>query len=117
MRIVRNKEAKKVQEIKAAQLSKEFKVAAQIYECNENQERIWFSKLAKLLKPCIDSATVMKSLRTLFDWGIVKAEYGPTDKNRAGRLLFIAGESKSTIKEIYENYWKESVPREEEYDQ
>jgi len=97
-----------MQENKASQLSNEFKVAAQIYEYNQKEERIWFTKLSKLLEPCIDPATVMKSLRTLFDWGIVKAEYGPTDKNRAGRLLYIAGESKSTIKEIYENFWKKS---------
>ncbi|MGO8805643.1 MAG: hypothetical protein ACLQO7_03420 [Candidatus Bathyarchaeia archaeon] len=87
-------------------LSKEFKVAAQIYECNERSETVWFSKLAELLKPYMSPATVMKSLRTLSDWGIIKAEYGPTDKGRAGRLLFIAGESKSTIKDIYENFWK-----------
>jgi hypothetical protein len=91
---------------KADLLSNEFKVAAQIYEYNIAEKRVWFSKLAELLKPCMSQATVMKSIKTLFDWGIVKAEYGATDKNRAGRLLYIAGESKSTIKEIYENFWK-----------
>ena len=96
----------KMEKTKAELLSNEFKVAAQIYECNQNEQKIWFTNLVELLAPHMSSATVMKSLRTLFDWGIVKAEYGPTDKNRAGRLLFIAGESKSTIKEIYENFWK-----------
>jgi hypothetical protein len=89
-------------------LSNEFKVAAQIYECNQAEQKIWFSKLSEILAPHMSQATVMKSLRILFDWGIVKAEYGPTDKNRAGRLLFIAGESRSTIKEIYENFWKKT---------
>lgn len=87
-------------------LAKEFEVAAQIYQCNLAEEKVWFTKLAQDLKPFMSQATVMKCLRTLFDWGIVKAEYGPTDKNRAGRLLYIAGESRSTIKEIYENFWK-----------
>lgn len=95
---------------KATLLSNEFKVAAQIYECNEENQKIWFSKLAELLKAEMCPATVMKSIRGLFDWGIVKAEYGETDKGRAGRLLFIAGESKSTIKDIYENFWKDSPP-------
>ncbi len=88
-------------------LSNEFKVAAQIYECNDKNEIIWFSKLAELLSSYMSPATVMKSLRMLSDWGVIKAEYGATDKGRAGRLLFIAGESKSAIKEVYENFWKD----------
>jgi hypothetical protein len=96
-----------VNKTKAELLSNEFKVAAQIYECNLSGEKIWFSKLAEILKDYMSSTTVMNSLRGLSQWGIVKAEYGETDKGRAGRLLFIAGESKTTIKEIYENFWKE----------
>ena len=88
-------------------LSNEFKVAAQVYECNEKGENIWFSKLVTLLGTHMSAATVMKSLRMLSDWSVIRAEYGPTDKGRAGRLLFIAGESKSTIKEVYENFWNE----------
>ena len=95
-----------MEKTKSELLSNEFKVAAQIYEYNKSDEKIWFAKLAQLLQPYMNKATVMKSLRTLFDWGIVKAEYGPSNKNRAGRLLYIAGESRTTIKEIYENYWK-----------
>jgi hypothetical protein len=95
---------------KAELLSNEFKVASQIFECNEAKKNIWFGKLADLLKNQMAPATVMKSLRVLFEWGIVKVEYGATDTGRAGRLLFIAGESRSTIKDIYENFWKEQVP-------
>jgi len=86
-------------------LSNEFKVAAQIYECNNKDENVWFTKLVGLLEGEMSSSTVMKSLRTLFDFGIVKAQYGETDKGRAGRLLFIAGESKDTIRQIYEEFW------------
>ena len=87
-------------------LSKEFKVAAQIYECNDKNETVWFTELAELLKDDMSPTTTMKALRTLVDWNMVKAQYGPTPKGRAGRLLFIAGESKETIKEIYEKFWK-----------
>ena len=90
---------------KSMLLSHEFKVASQIYECNSKKESVWFSKLAILLKNHMSTGTVMKSLRRLSEWGLVTAEYGPTDTGRAGRLLFIAGESKSIIKEIYENFW------------
>ena len=92
---------------KSDMLSREFKVAAQIYECNEREENVWFTKLAELLKDEMSASTVMKGLRTLFDWAIVKAQYGETDKGRAGRLLFVAGESRDTIKEIYEKFWKD----------
>ena len=87
-------------------LSKEFKVAAQIYECNENNKVVWFTRLAELLKDEMSPATTMKALRTLVDWNMVKADYGQTAKGRAGRLLLIAGESKETIREIYEKFWK-----------
>lgn len=100
-----------MEKTKAELLSNEFKVAAQIYECNLKGEKIWFSKLAEIFETrrgsTLSPATVLKALRALFSWGIVKAEYGATDKDRAGRLLFITGESTSTIKEIYENFWKE----------
>lgn len=86
-------------------LSSEFKVATQIYECNVKNEPVWFTKLENLLKGQLGKGTVFRSLRVLFDWGIVKAEYGPTEKNRAGRLLYISSEVKPTIKEIYENFW------------
>jgi hypothetical protein len=98
---------KEVKGSKADLLSKEFKVAAQIYECNQKNESIWFTRLAELLKDQMSAATLMKALRALFEWGIVRAEYGETNKGRAGRLLFIAGESKDTIKEIYEKFWKD----------
>ncbi len=88
-------------------LSPEFKVAAEIYKYNSRGEKVWFTKLAESLKGEMSSSTVMKALRRLFDWGIVKAEFGETDTGRAGRLLYIAGESKGVIGEIYEKFWKD----------
>lgn len=92
-------------------LSKEFMVATQIYESNLKEEKIYFTKLVELLEGYMTQGTVMKKLRTLFDWGIVKAEFGETDKARAGRLLYIAGEESVTIKELYEKYWKDRVKK------
>ena len=88
-------------------LCDEFKVAAQIYECNLNKQPLWFGKLAELLKPYMTDEQAMKGLRVLFDWGIVKAEYGETTKGKAGRLLYISSESRFTVKDVYDNYWKQ----------
>jgi len=87
-------------------LSNELKVAAEIYACEQRGERVWFTKLAQLLKGEMAPATVMKSLRTLIDFGIIKAQFGETEKGRAGRLLYISGESRKTIEHIYEEFWK-----------
>jgi len=88
-------------------LSKEFKVACAILDFNKKDERIWFTKLCGALeKDSISKTTVMNALRTLVDWGIVKAEYGETEKGRPGRLLFVAGEATQTIDKIWEEYWK-----------
>lgn len=91
-------------------LSKEFKIACEIHRLNKKGEKVWFTKLRDSLKDKMSPSTLMNGLRTLFDWGIVKAEYGQTDTGRAGRLLFISGESKHIIEEIYEEYWKPSRP-------
>jgi hypothetical protein len=103
-----------VSKMKTTVLSDEFKVAAQIFACNQEKQKIWYSKLVQLLAPSMNSETVTKSLRILFDWGIVKAEYGETKEGHTGRLLYIAGETRSIIKEIYENYWKESPDGEQQ---
>ena len=91
-------------------LSKEFKVACEIYRFNEKNEKIWFTKLKNSLSGEMVQSTLMNALRTLFDWGIVKAEYGETEKGRAGRLLYVAGESRQIIKDVYEEYWKSIHP-------
>lgn len=87
-------------------LSKEFKVACEISRLNEKNEKVWFTKLRDSLVDDMTQSTLMNALRTLFDWGIVKAEYGETGAGRAGRLLYVAGESKQIVKEVCEEYWK-----------
>jgi hypothetical protein len=87
-------------------LSNELKVAAEIFGCQERGEKVWLGKLLVNLKGEISKNTVSAALDTLFDWGIIKAEYGETEKGRAGRLLMISNESVPLIKELYEKYWK-----------
>lgn len=87
-------------------LSKEFKVACAILTFNRKDEKVWFTKLRDTLaKDGIGQSTVMNGLRTLFDWGIVKAEYGETEKGRPGRFLYVAGEARKTIEQVCDEYW------------
>jgi predicted transcriptional regulator len=96
---------------KADLLSKEFKVACAIFSFNKKDEKIWFTKLCgSLEKDGIAKSTVLNALKTLFDYGIVKAEYGETEKGRPGRLLFVAGEATQTIGKIWEEYWQPTHP-------
>jgi|GEM_PF-707850 len=87
-------------------LSNELKVAAEIFGCQERGEKVWLGKLQERLAGEISKNTISAALDTLFDWGIIKAEYGETEKGRAGRLLMISNESTPLIKELYEKYWK-----------
>lgn len=87
-------------------LSNELKVAAEIFGCQERGEKVWLGKLQERLVGEVSKNTISAALDTLFDWGIIKAEYGETEKGRAGRLLMISNESTPLIKELYEKYWK-----------
>ncbi len=88
-------------------LSNELKVAAEIYGCHERGEKVWLGKLQMNLAGEVSKNTVSAALDTLFDWAIIKAEYGETENGRAGRLLMISNESTPLIKELYEKYWKD----------
>lgn len=88
-------------------LSNEFKVACEIYKAEVQGEPIWFTKLVERLEHKVSKNTISDALDTLFDWGIIKGEYGPTDTGRAGRLFQISNEHKSRIKDLYEHYWKD----------
>jgi len=89
-------------------LSNEFKVACEIYKAEVNGESIWFTRLVERLDGRVSKNTIANAIDTLFDWGIIKAEYGPTDKGRAGRLFEISNEHKNRIKDLYEHYWKDN---------
>lgn len=87
-------------------LSNEFKVAAEIFACKENGELVWYTKLVERLSGKLSKSTIAKALDVLFDWGIVKAEYGETETGRAGKLLMISNEAEPIIRELYIKYWK-----------
>lgn len=86
-------------------LSNDLKIACAIYTCKLKGEVVWYNKLVDLLNGQVSPSTISKSLHNLFDWGIVKAEYGETETGRAGRLLFISNESEPTIKDLCNKYW------------
>jgi len=87
-------------------LSSGLKVACEIYRFNQNKQPIWFGKLVESLNGELSKNTISHSIDMLFDWGIIKGEYGPTTPGRASRLLSITNETKPVIKELYERYWK-----------
>jgi predicted transcriptional regulator len=93
-------------------LSTEFMVACEIVKLRENGETVWLSKLVETMdkKPSdkrLSKATIARAITTLFDWGIVKGEYGETSPGRAGRLLLICNEAESLVFDLYTKYWKE----------
>lgn len=89
-------------------LSPDFMVATAIYAHNIKKEVVWYGKLVEELDKTklVSKSTIGKALDALFDFGIVKAEYGITDLGRPARLLYITNEAKPTIKKVYENFWK-----------
>lgn len=88
-------------------LSNEFKVAAEIYACKQDGELVWYTKLVDRLSGKLSKNTIAQALNTLFDWGIVKAEYGETETGRAGRLLIVSNEAELMVRELYLKYWKD----------
>ena len=87
-------------------LSQEFKIAVAIYYFTKvRREKAWFTRLADLLKNDMSQATVIKYINRLVDFGIVKDEFGITDKGRVGRLLTISNDVKDVIARLYEKFW------------
>lgn len=88
-------------------LSKEFKVACEILKAELHGEKIWYTRLVERLEGKVSKNSISEAIDTLFDWGIIKAEYGPTDKGQAARLFEISNEHKARIRDLYEHYWKD----------
>ena len=94
-------------------LSNPFKVASEIYRLTEEEkQKVWYGKLVERLSDVMSTSTLMTSINELVNWGIVKVQFGQTDKGRAGRLLYISGESRDVIKSVYETYWKDATTEE-----
>jgi hypothetical protein len=101
----------KVKEVKKCPLSTEFKVACEIYRGNERKEPVWLQKLVKNLYHKIDKKDIERVINTLFDWGVIRAEYGYIEKGKKGRLYFIANEAKDVVKSLYEHYWETTADK------
>lgn len=89
-------------------LSNEFKVACEIYGAEVRGESKEVHRLFERLEGKFDKKTINNALSTLFDWGIVKIEYGLTGDHSSGAHLRIDPWHQDRIKEMYEHYWKGS---------
>ncbi len=96
---------KSIYAIMKSPLSNEFKVACEIYTLTSKNEKVWLGKIQENLAGKVSKRTIRKAIDTLHDWRIIKAEYGPTDKGKAGRLYSITKETESLIKELCERYY------------
>ena len=87
---------------KSKVLSNDFVVCRTIYEFSEIKgEKVWYSKLTKILDGSISPATISRSLDKLFDLGMIDGNWEKVDAHWA-RTFKITGEVKGFIKSIYE---------------
>ena len=86
-------------------LSQELIVACCIYDLQSKNEKIWLLKIQEHLSGKVGKAKVRSAIDTLFDWSLIKAEYGETDKKRAGRLYRIPEEAVPMIAELHKKYY------------
>ena len=83
-------------------LSSDLKVCSVVYEYDLKGEKIWFSKLVDELRGDICKATITKVIDRLFDLGVIDGKWEKVG-GKWTRVLNIAGEAESFIKNIYEN--------------
>ena len=90
-------------------LSKELKVACEIWHYNTLKKPIWFTRLVESLAWCMTKNEVSASLDTLTDWLVIYGEYGATDKGRAGYNYHIdtKDDGDFRVRDLYERYWKD----------
>ena len=86
-------------------LSTEFKVACEIYKYQLTGKQIWTNKLIERFKDEMPKERVVEAIDTLFDWRVIKADHGPTENGREGRLYSIDPYAETMIKGLYKNYW------------
>lgn len=87
-------------------LSNEFKVACEIYQAEIEGESIGMLKLIDRLKGKLEEDQIIKAVETLFDWGMIRAEYDPTGAGKSRRLFMIDTWHRERIGELYEHYWR-----------
>ena len=87
-----------------SKLSTDFIVATEIYAITKSGESVWYTKLVERLNGIVEKADISKALNVLYDWRIMKIDYGETTPGHAGSLLSITEHSEPVIKALYEKY-------------
>ena len=64
------------------------------------KEKVWFTKLCSLF-PYASKSRISRSLDILSDWGMIKSQYGETEKDHASRLYFVSSELEDEVKQWY----------------
>lgn len=82
-------------------LSNDFLVCTKIYEFNERDESIWFSKLVKVMNGSPSQSTISKSIDRLFDRGMIDGDWEKVD-GRWTRTFKITGEFKGFVQGLYQ---------------
>ena len=83
-------------------LSADLKVCYFIYGAEQKNEKIWFSKLVKLLDKDVSRGTISKSIDKLFDLGMIDGQWEKVD-GKWTRTFTVTGETKSFIRNIFKN--------------
>lgn len=97
---------------KKSPLSTEFKVACEIVKLREHGESAWSARLVETFgeyppDKSLSKATIVRAITALFDWGIIRGEYGETTPGHGGRLLVICNEAENLVFDLYSKYWKD----------
>lgn len=83
-------------------LSNDLKICTVVYEYDRVKgEKVWFSKLVKILEGDMSRVTISKSLDKLFDLGMVDGNWEKVE-GKWTRTFTVAGESEDLIKNIYQ---------------
>ena len=89
-------------------LANEFKIACAIYKIqyiDRNLDNVTLKVIHKEVKPMLFTLDVTRVLlKTLTDWGLVRLELNKSNMERVFRINI---ESLQSIKEIYNNYYKD----------
>lgn len=81
-------------------LSDDLIVACEIYRAELNEEPIWFSKIAEILKGKMTKAAVSKSLNILTDYGIICGAYGAAADDCYGYIYEINPIHKARVRNL-----------------
>lgn len=93
--------------MKVGPLSTDLVVGLAIYDHQQDGTYgVEMQQLVEALQPTISETTILRSLDTLEEWGVVKEVFTQLRSGRAGRLFSVSGESHGMIKETYEEFWE-----------